>query len=566
MSVPSPSVSARGPSQTRAAAVLLFATGFGVFACYYAGLKGGRPSFWPDTYEYAEVARNVARGQGLQTSTVSFAELWLLGRHPLPLPYLLHDCGNSLLMAASFLLLGVYDGAIGWGTGLAFACLPPLTFLLGSRLFGRKVGFVAALLVLVHAQLLTYAASGLSECPYAVALTLALLLVGRARRPLSCLFTGLAFGATVAVRSNALPFLPWFVLFLAMEPRDEPGSSPWRPRLPGYRTLLQRCLAFLVGFAVLFLPIAARNQRWLGGALYSVTNLDRSYGLDIHAAVAQNAGPPEFQAFDVPPDPGRFLLGPTARLPARMLGQLQQTLQFLLDGGMPGDKSWADPVLFFLFLFGAFAPPREESRDRWLRWLLYALILTALGVGSVVQLRWRHLYGFLPAILVYDAELAVRLIDQSSLPSAGRRALAIAAFISLVAVFGAPRFAPDTSAQSARIREERRLSLKSLGAFLRRETPEDAVVLMLCPPGQEDLRPALSWYAERITVEFNPYTVSNLRARESPRRLFVLTAFGALESEADHPSMRVKGAPDGFVPFAVWQEDATRVVLLRQPG
>ena len=57
-------------------------------------------------------------------------------------------------------------------------------------------------------------------------------------------------------------------------------------------------------------------------------------------------------------------------------------------------------------------------------------------------------------------------------------ALAIAAFIVLVAVFGAPRLVPDTSGQSAQIREEHRLLLKSLGAFLRGKTPEDAVVLI----------------------------------------------------------------------------------------
>ncbi len=566
MSVPSPSVPARGPSQTRPAAVLLFVAGCLVFAFYYAGLKGGRPTFRPDTYEYAEVARNVARGQGLQTSTVSFAELWLLGRHPFPLPYLLHDCGTSLLTAGSFLVLGAHDGAVGWGTGLAFACLPPLAFLLGSRLFGRTVGIVAALLVLVHAQLLTFAAAGLSEVPYALALTLALLAVGRPPGPSTSLLAGLAFGATVAVRSNALPFLPWFMLYLALEPREGPGSSPWRLRLPGFRTWLRRWLPFLVGFAVFFLPIALRNQRWLGGPLYSVTALDGAYGLDIHAAVAQNDGPPEFQTFDVPPDPGRFALGPAAHLPARILGQIEQTLQFLLDGGMPGEKSWADPVLFFLFAFGVFAPPREEARRTWFRWLLYALVLTALGVGSLVHLRWRHLYGFLPAILVYDAELVVRLIDQSSLASASRRALAAAAFTLLVALFGAPRFIQDTSAQSAQIREEHRLLLKSLGGFLRSETPGDAVVLMRCPAGQEDLRPALSWYADRITVELNPYTLSHLTAKGHSRPLFVLTASGALESEAGHPSMRVKNPPEGFVPFAVWQEGATRVVLLRQAG
>ncbi|MFI5183947.1 MAG: hypothetical protein ACHQNV_06095, partial [Vicinamibacteria bacterium] len=287
-----------GRRGTRAAVLLLFACGFAVFAIYYLGLKEGRPTFWPDTYEYAQVARNLARGRGIETGTVSFAELWLLSRYPLPLPYLLHDSGNSVLMAASFLILGVYDGAVAWGSGLAFACLPPLGFLLASRFFGRTVGLIAALLLLVHAQLLAFAAAGLSEVPYAAALTLVLLLVSRPSGAPRSFFAGLAFGVTFGLRSNSLPFLPWLMLFLVLEPADGSQSSPWKVRVPGLRTLLRRWLPFLAGFAILFVPIALRNDRWLGRPLTHGAALDGAPGLDIHGAVANNRGPQEFLGFD----------------------------------------------------------------------------------------------------------------------------------------------------------------------------------------------------------------------------------------------------------------------------
>jgi hypothetical protein len=221
-------------------------------------------------------------------------------------------------------------------------------------------------------------------------------------------------------------------------------------------------------------------------------------------------------------------------------------------------------VLFFLFLFGAVSPPREESRQTWFRWLLYALILTALGVGSMIHLRWRHLYGFLPAVMIYDAELATRLFDPSGMASIRRRGLAMAGFVLLVVAFGAPRLIEDTASPESHIRTERRQFLKRLGGFLRTETPEDAVVLVKAPVGQGDLRPALSWYADRLTVELNAYTLSNLKAKALSRPLFILATFDAPEGEAAHPSMRVKSPPEGFAPFAAWQEGERRVVLLRQ--
>jgi hypothetical protein len=54
-----------------------------------------------------------------------------------------------LLFPAAFVAFAIYyaglkGGAVGWGTGLAFACLAPLAFALGPRMFGRTVSNLKA--------------------------------------------------------------------------------------------------------------------------------------------------------------------------------------------------------------------------------------------------------------------------------------------------------------------------------------------------------------------------------------------------------------------------------------
>ncbi|MFI5184907.1 MAG: hypothetical protein ACHQNV_10940, partial [Vicinamibacteria bacterium] len=117
---------------------------------------------------------------------------------------------------------------------------------------------------------------------------------------------------------------------------------------------------------------------------------------------------------------------------------------------------------------------------------------------------------------------------------------------------------------AAREHGERRLFLKTMSAFLRKETPADAVVLVATDLDSGDVCPALSWYGDRLTVELNAYTLSTLTARSLSRPLFILKLFAAPESESAEPSMRVKSPPDGFVPFAAWQQAGTRAVLLRR--
>jgi hypothetical protein len=99
------------------------ASGFVVFFVYFVILRKSCAYFWPDSYEYAQVARNIARGEGVRTNFSFVLEVWMLYKGTLPLPYFLHDMGNSLLMAAFFKVFGASEAVVAWTSGTFFILL-----------------------------------------------------------------------------------------------------------------------------------------------------------------------------------------------------------------------------------------------------------------------------------------------------------------------------------------------------------------------------------------------------------------------------------------------------------
>ena len=206
---------------------LVAAAALGFFAVYYVILKGGHPTLWPGSYEYAQSARNIEEGQGLNTNAATVLEFWFLGSAGMPLPYFFHDVGNSLLLALFFKLFGASDTVIGWMSGTFFILTAPLTFLLRTRLFNRRVALIAAALVLVNTELIVFSVTGHSEVPYALLLTLFLYLLYTERSGLGLVLAGFVFGFLIVLRSNSLPFLPLILLFIAANPTE--ALRRWGP-------------------------------------------------------------------------------------------------------------------------------------------------------------------------------------------------------------------------------------------------------------------------------------------------------------------------------------------------
>src|SRR5262249_42695166 len=112
----------------RASTRVLVALGFGLAACalLFLGVRRGWPALSSDSYEYAQVARNVAEGRGISTDAVVVREMARLGTTDLPAPYFMHDPGTPLVFASLFKVVGASNAALAWAGGLCcLGTIPP---------------------------------------------------------------------------------------------------------------------------------------------------------------------------------------------------------------------------------------------------------------------------------------------------------------------------------------------------------------------------------------------------------------------------------------------------------
>lgn len=491
--------------------------------------------------------------------------MWRLGRDGLPIPYARHDVGTSLLLAGFFRAFGSADATIGWASGAFYVLLPALAFLLGTRLFPASVALLGAVLVLLSPQLVAFAATGLSEVPYAFLLTLVFYLVYRASGFAALALAGAIYGVLSILRANALPLLPWFALFVALQPQEAPaghcqdsGAAVARIRSAALRPMALRVMAFLGAFALVMAPNAARNQRLLGHPLYSITS---EYSSVFSTSAIDGKSKDVYSQPGLDLDSSRFFREHPEELPAKMWWQLKQTTVHLLNGGPSIRDNWADAIQVFLFALFILKPPRNERRrQRAFRRLVLACLATSILAGSVFNLRWRHLYGFLPIVLLCNAAVLTRLLlptsDAAREPGprgAARRLLPVIGAIALLTMLGANRIVQDFDPPDSDDRQ-RNNYYQAVGEFLRKETGRSAVILTNAPGLEEPA--ALALYGRRQMIELSDYTLGWTQAHQlSP--VFVLSS-----------ARREDGPPapitlPGFVPLARWEGGAGRAVLYR---
>ncbi len=130
----------------------------------------------PDALGFAQLARNLSEGRGFTTYTLMPLAL-SHGANPAAQPDLTHGPLYPLLLALAFgSPLGAKESTAAILSGLFYVLTVPLVYLLGTRLFSRQVGYLAALVFAVNSLALEYSISGLPITLY-VFLTTALLLV-----------------------------------------------------------------------------------------------------------------------------------------------------------------------------------------------------------------------------------------------------------------------------------------------------------------------------------------------------------------------------------------------------
>lgn len=526
-----------------------FGLGLVCFLTYFVMVQAREPAYWPDSYEYAQVGRNLSEGRGLRTSALLERELAELGADELPAPYFLHDPGQALLVALFFRLFGASGATLAWVSGVSFALSCALAAALGGRLFGSHVRLPTAILVATATPMLEFSATGLSESTTACAFTGFLLMLVRAQGSTWGLFlAGLAYGVAVLVRSNALPFLP---LLLAWTAVDLPPSSRALRERRLWPALGFRWAALLGGLVLVLAPSALRNFRELGSPLFSVAG---GAGL-VRGTELVHEDP--LRSFTLLPETSAVLAHPDM-LVRKSRAEIRRMVSSLFAGGLEPHATGAALILLFLAVGLSGAPAEEPAHRRHFRILLLGCIGVAILVGSLFELRWRHLYGFVPAAMALVAGFLVTEVGRAASGDLSYRirlagVLVVAALLGVLPLCGRPLTLDAL---------DRDRAYRALGLFLRQSTPESAVVLVEATP----LIPlsTLAWYGGRTYVAFSEGTLERMGPATAARPLYHLRILFR-PSEAHSP---ITPGPPSFELVAAWQDRLgySRAWLKRRPG
>jgi hypothetical protein len=468
-------------------------------------------------------------------------DTWLLQKFPLPMPYVHHDIGLPLLMGGVIALLQDNNAAVAWTGGIFFALVVPLTFWFGRKMYNNAVGILAALFALCNVQLVSYSTTGLSEVPYAFFMTLFWFALYRAKTRWDIFFAGALFGWLWVLRSNTLSALPWVLLFIALAP-ELGGTFAWSRALwknlwDLRRKIFSEIVLFLVGLLLVLSPTLVRNYQTLGNPFYTVSSM---YALVFYTDVFEGKNTALFSNIGVDVNPAQYLITHPDQLWSKMNYQLPQTFGDLWNGGIL-EPTIVDAIEIVLFLLSAVVPRRnEEPRTRLFRWLIYLCIASALLLGSVTHVRWRHLYGFLPLALIWIAELVLKLSHTQFAPlkffAQPKFLIPFAALVlAIPSGFAIARTFHNGQALDRQYRQ--------MGRWLRQNTSDDALVLIERGEASFGMQNAMAWYGRREIAEFADFTAAYFERVRGARPLYVMFV---MTKPQTHENALVRAGLNGY--------------------
>lgn len=497
-----------------------------VFGFNFYVLNGGMPTWWSDTYEYAVAASNLSEGKGLVTTAYYVLDTWLLRNYPLPQPYVHHDNGLPLWMGFIMYLFGSNATAIGLTGGIAYILSVPLTFFLGYKIYDKTTGAFAALLTLINIQLITYGVTGLSEVPYAFFMTLFMLVLYTARNRWMLFLAGALFGWLWVFRSNTMSALPWVLLFVGLAPLAAGGllgrsvrwfEVVWQAR----RDVLLRLAPFVVGMLLVLTPNMLRAYETLGNPLYNINSM---YALVFNTG-AFDGKTKEFLS-DVAPDTSavEYILAHPDQLWSKATYQLPRQLGFLWNGGLSDTPTVVDAIQILLLALGAIILRRGETgQQRLFRWMIYATILSAIVLGSVTTLRWRHFYGYVPVLMIFVAKVILTVTDVDWDRIAPRLTFLknpILVMSVVTVVFGYYSLAAVVRTASGG--QALDLQYRQMARWLRQTTPPDSIILIWRDDASYGRQNALAFYSNRETTELAPFTAEYFKQQHGEKNMYVM--------------------------------------------
>ena len=111
-----------------------------------------------NAFDYAQLGRNLSEGRGFTTYFLRPLAL-VHGDHPLRQAEVTHGPLFPILLALVFAIRGATDAVAASVSGVFFLLTVPIVYLLGQKVFSRKVAMLAAFIFAASVRLETYTCS-----------------------------------------------------------------------------------------------------------------------------------------------------------------------------------------------------------------------------------------------------------------------------------------------------------------------------------------------------------------------------------------------------------------------
>jgi len=462
----------------------------------------------PAAMDYAQVARNIAHGEGFTTSIVrpmSLARVQNISHHP----DLYHAPLHPLWMSLFFRMGGATPQMAAWACGAAYLLSLPLVFYLGLKLFGRRVALLALALYAVNYLSLQYAVSGL-ETSLATLLATVLMLAlyfhlsaGGKPAPVTAALCGAVASLCFLVDYIYLCLLlPVLVAVVLRE-----GKRRWAE--------MAICLA---AFVLVATPWAIRNTRVAGSPFFTL-----ELG-EIVSNTTTYKGHSLFRQYAAPAQPLGFIVAHPKEMWQKVRPMTLNMYESLPSLGGPWVAAFFLAAIFLRFGGGGL---------RNLRATHYAWVLLLAGALCLMSADARYLVALSPLVAIVAAAAFLTLVDawieKITGPRRKRQAL-VWCITALVAVCWYPVLGTTATweKQSTDATDELKLVAKTLA---------DRKV----HPVVADQPWTLAWYGN-IEAIWLPQTADDLHAMESavgPMRYMVLS-----------PLITSAGDQEGLAPWA----------------
>lgn len=470
--------------------------------CAFQSFEGLSPTAFGDSFDYAQIGRNIWRGawrQGITTYQIPPLALSVTGRAPFL--NVIRAPLYPITLAVAFALWGPWDRAIALCTGAFFLLSVPILYLLGRRIFSPTVAFIATLIYILSDWVLKMSVSGLSE-PLFVVLFLAMLYFAyESARNLSSraapLLAGALAGLAYLTRYNTILFLPLVAVYLF---------------LAGWQHRWQRVVLFLAAWLGLAAPWLVRNLIFFRQPLFSM----QQWTMLMHTPTYPRYS---LWKYTTSPSVAGFFLEHWTEVVAKVRGTL---LEFYHN--TPTDMSFTggSPYTLMLFVASLFRPLDRPKAA--FRYLTGAMVIVQLLGLTVLHLIPRLFFPFYPLFLLFGADLLVSWsagsVTEQTIPP-WRRQLRIPILAIAVILLTLPTLEnlPDRLRQGFYPRLLPVRNLVEYGEamnYLQTHTQADAVLL-------SDTMDLVSWYGDRACI-WTPVTlemVNQIEARVAVEGIYL---------------------------------------------